>query len=232
MPAWALAARVRESAGDLGGAADAFRRLAEVDRRNRAEYLTGVARLEARLGRTDEALKAGRDLIAASPGNPESYRFFADLCFQLNRPDDGLDALRRAVRVNPNDTKAVLTLAETLAGQFRTDEAVEMFWRAFEKADGLDARLGVIPRLTELYLQKNQFDQLLSRLQRPGQESGGRFTPQQQREQSICLAQAYTSSGDIGSARSLSWSAALGRHALGRQAPPATLEARRGRGRP
>ena len=64
-----------------------------------------MAKLEARLGRTDQAIKAGRDLIAAAPGNPEHYEFFAQLCFQLGKPDEGLDALRRAVRVNPNDTK-------------------------------------------------------------------------------------------------------------------------------
>ena len=104
IPAWTLAARVRESAGSLGDAAAALRRLAEIDRRNRIEHLTGVARLEARLGRVEPALKAGRDLLAAAPGNPESYEFFAQLCFGLGRPEEGLDALRRAVRANPNDS--------------------------------------------------------------------------------------------------------------------------------
>ena len=143
----------------------ALRRLAEIDRRNRIEHLTGVARLEARLGRIEPALKAGRDLLAAAPGNPESYEFFAQLCFGLGRPEEGLDALRRAVRVNPNDTKIVLTLAETLAEQYRTDEAIEMYWRAFDKADDLDGKLGTVSRLTELYLQRNQLDRLFTRLQ-------------------------------------------------------------------
>ncbi len=40
IPAWTLAARLRESAGNLADAADAYRRLAEIDRRNRTEYLT------------------------------------------------------------------------------------------------------------------------------------------------------------------------------------------------
>lgn len=199
VPAWTLAARIRESAGQLGDAAAALRRLAEIDRRNRTEYLTGVAKLEARLGRADEAIKAGRDVIAAAPGNPESYEFFADLCAQLGRNDEGLDALRRAVRINPNETKAVLSLAETLAGLFRTEEAVEMYWRAFEKSPDLDAKLGVIARLTDLYLQRNQFDRLLGRLQR---EQGESPSAQQQRELAICTAQAYASSGDLGSARS------------------------------
>ena len=201
--AWALAARLRESAGNLADAADALRRLAEIDRKNRAEYLTGIAKLETRLGRIEAALKAGRDLIAAAPGNPEHYEFFAQLCFQLGRSEEGLDALRRAARVNPNDTKVALNLAETLAGLYRTDEAIEMYWRAFDKAENLDGKLGVVSKLTELYLQRNQFDRLLTRLQhqerdaRPGAGAG----QAQQRDVAICMAQAYAASGDMGSAR-------------------------------
>ncbi len=199
VPAWTLAARLRESAGNLGDAADAYRRLADIDRRNRTEYLTGVAKLETRLGRVEAALKAGRDLIAAAPGNPESYQFFAELCFQLGRNDEGVDALRRAVRVNPNEPKVILALAETLASQYRTDEAIEIYWRAFEKAEDLEAKLGMITRLTDLYLQRNQFDRLLARLQ-SNQNESQRQT--QQREFAICMAQAYASSGDLGMARS------------------------------
>ena len=44
--------------------------LTEIDRRNRTEHLTGIARLESRLGRIDAALKAGRDLLAAAPRQP------------------------------------------------------------------------------------------------------------------------------------------------------------------
>ncbi len=199
IPAWSLAARVRESAGNLADSADALRRLGEIDRRNRTEHLTGVAKLEARLGRIDAALKAGRDLLAAAPGNPENYEFFAQLCFQLGKADEGLDALRRAVRVNPNDTKITLTLAETLAGQYRTEEAIEMYWRAFEKAEDLDAKLGAVSRLTELYLQRNQLDRLLTRLQHQERDTRPGAGQPQQRDVSICMAQAYASSGDLGS---------------------------------
>lgn len=199
IPAWALAARVRETAGQLGDAADAFRRLAEIDRRNRSEYLTGVAKLEARLGRAEPALKAGRDLIASAPGNPEHYEFFATLCFQLGRDDDALDALRRAVRVNPNETKVILNLADTLAGLFHTEEAVEMYWRAFEKSPDIDGKLGIAARLSDLYLQRNQLDRLFTRLQH---ELGETQNPQQQRELALCMAQVHASSGDLGSARS------------------------------
>ncbi len=170
IPTWTLAARVRESAGSLGAAADALRRLAEIDRRNRGEYLIGIAKLESRLGRVDAALKAGRDLIAATSARPDECEFFAQLCFQLGRPEEGLDALRRAVRANPQDTKAVLTLAETLAGQYQTEEAIEMYWRAFDRSDDLENKLDVVRRLAELYLQRNQVDRLLTRLQHQDRE--------------------------------------------------------------
>ncbi len=202
VPAWTLAARLRESAGSLGDAAAALMRLAEIDRRNRIEHLTGVARLEARLGRVEPALKAGRDLLAAAPGNPDSYEFFAQLCFGLGKPEEGLDALRRAVRLDPNDTKIALALAGTLAEQYRTDEAIEMYWRAFDKSEDLDGKIGTVSKLTELYLQRNQLDRLFTRLQHQEREAASPGAVQtKSRDVAICMAQAYASSGDLGSAR-------------------------------
>ena len=195
---------MRESAGNLGDAADALRRLAEIDRRNRIEHLTGIAKIESRLGGTDAALKAGRDLLAAAPGNPDSYEFFAQLCFQLGRPEEGLDALRRAVRGNPHDTQIVLSLADTLANQYQTEEAIEMYWRAFDRADDLDRKLDVVRRLTELYLQRNQFDRLLTRLEhqeREGRPAVADAGSGAERDTAMCLAQALTTSGDLGGAR-------------------------------
>ncbi len=201
IPAWTLLARVRESAGSLGDAAAALGRLAEIDRRNRTEHLTGVARLEARLGRVEPALKAGRDLLAAAPGNPETYEFFAQLCFNLGKPEEGLDALRRAVRANPNESSVVLRLAETLAGQYQTDEAIEMYWRAFDRSEELDHKLDVVKKLTELYLQRGQLDRLFARLQHQERDDRPADAASRGRDVAMCLAQAHASSGDMGAAR-------------------------------
>src|SRR5262245_16592398 len=195
IPSLAAAARIAEQAGDLKTSADLNRKLAIVDRRARSEYLERVAGLETQLGRVDEAIAAGKELIAASPGNVEVYQFFADLCFRLGRHDEGLTALRRASRVNSNEPARLLSVAAAVAGQFRTDEAIEMYWQAFEKGKDLDDKLNTIGRLTEQYLQMNHFDQLLERLER------GRREADQRREMTICLAQAYQSAGDYGMAR-------------------------------
>src|SRR5579872_157261 len=109
------AARIAEASGNLQAAADAFRTLAGIDRRFRTEHLTSVAKLEAQLGRVEQALQAGKDLLAAAPGNPEHYEFYAQLCFKLSRPDEGLDALRRSVRLNASDPRGMTRLAAALA---------------------------------------------------------------------------------------------------------------------
>ncbi len=195
VPSLAAAARIAEQSGNLKTSADLNRKLAVVDRKSRGVYLQHVAQLETQLGRIDEAIAAGRELVAATPGNVETYQFFADLCFRLGRPDDGLTALRRSARANPNEPSILLSLAAALAGQFRSDEAIEIYWQAFEKGGSLDDKLLVIGKLTELYLQTNHFDQLLERLER------GRREDDQRREMTICLAQAYHGAGDYGMAR-------------------------------
>ncbi len=195
IPILASAARIHETGGNLLLAAETNRKLAALDRRFRTEYLTAVAKLEARLGRRAEAIQAGRDLLAAAPGNPDHYKFFAELCFQLGEGEEGLESLRRSVRANPSEPQGLLTLANALAERFRTGEAIELFWRAFEKSNDLEGKLGIVSRLTELYLQNNQFDRLLERLERERREAD------KQREMTICLAQAYQAAGDLGTAR-------------------------------
>ncbi|HEY1377965.1 MAG TPA: DUF1583 domain-containing protein, partial [Gemmataceae bacterium] len=195
VPILASAARIHESGDNLLAAADIHRRLAAVDRRFRTEYLTNVAKLEARLGRREQALQAGRDLLAAAPGNPDHYKFFAELCFQLGQGEEGLESLRRGVRANPSDPEGLKTLASALAERFRPGEAIELLWRAFDKSADLDGKLGVVARLTELYLQNNQFDKLLERLERERREAD------KQREMTICIAAAYQAAGDLGTAR-------------------------------
>ena len=193
--AWSTAARLHESSGDLLAAADGYRKLVLLDRRSRSEYLTNIAKLEARLGRRAESIQAGRDLLASAPGNADNYQIFADLCFQLGAHEEGLETLRRSLRLNPSDAKVLRNLAEALARQLHIDESIEIYWRALAKTNEIDAKLDVISHLTELYLQRNQFDRLIGRLGREFNNTD------QQRELAFCLAQAYSTAGDYGPAR-------------------------------
>lgn len=195
IPALATAARIAELSGDYGRAADMNRQLAVIDRRSRGDHLMNVARLEAQMGRADEALAAGHELIVAAPGNTDNYEFYARLCFQLGKSEEGVDTLRKAVRINPTEPHLIMALGSALSDEFRADEAIEVYWRAFEKTDDLDDKTSLTMKLTDLYLQVNQFDKLLERFERDRREEDKRH------ELTICLAQAHHSAGDYGTAR-------------------------------
>jgi tetratricopeptide (TPR) repeat protein len=189
------AARIHEAGGNMLAAADANRKLANLDRRYRTEYLQQVAALEQRLGRRAEAMQAAKDVLASSPGNPEVYKWYSEMCFQLGDADEGLEALRRSVRANPADPQGLVTLAIALVERVRPGEAIELLWRAFEKTNDLEGKLGIVDRLANLYLEQNQFDKLMERLERERREQ------EKNRELTMCIAQAYQTAGDLGAAR-------------------------------
>ncbi len=195
IPALNTAARIAEASGNIGRAADLNRQLALVDRRSMGDHLTNVARLEAQLGRADAALKAAQDLIISAPGNTDHYEFLAQLCFRLGKAQEGLDALRKAVRINPNEPSLIMALGNALAEQVRTEEAIELYWRAFDKTDELDDKTNLVSKLAGLYQQIGQFDQLIERFERDRREEDKR------REMTICIAQALSTAGDNGTAR-------------------------------
>ena len=192
---WETAATLQERAGRFGDAVASYRRLATLDRRFLSNYLTQIASLEMRLGNTAAALEAGDDLLASAPGNSEHFRFFADLCFQTGDPRRGLDALRRNVRANPNDEDALVHLAKVLGEEFETDEAIELYWRAFDLAKDVEGRTAVIAPLTELYLRTNKFDTLVERLETIGREAN------KPRDGVLWVAAAHQAAGDLGRAK-------------------------------
>ncbi len=195
IPGWTILADLYERTGRLGDAADAMKKLASLDRRGISEYLRRTARLQVRLGQFEDALATGREVIKATPGNPEAYQFFADLAFEIGQPKEAVESLRRAVRVNPGDEASLRALAKTLADEFQTPEAIGLYWRAFEKAAGLDGQTQIVVSLSNLYLRSNQFPKLIERLELRSRELN---LPT---EMTRCIATAYREAGDFRKAR-------------------------------
>ncbi|MDP1562958.1 MAG: DUF1583 domain-containing protein, partial [Pirellulaceae bacterium] len=194
-PALTLAARLAEAGGNFARAAEMYRNLVTADRRSRGEHLMNVSRLEFQLGHSDAALAAGAELIASAPGNTEHYEFYAQTCFRLGRTEDGLEALRKAVRIDPNQPHLMMALATALSDQLRTEESIELYWRAFEKSEEIADKILLTTKLADLYQVTNQVEQLMQRLERERREE------EKRREMTICLAQAWQTLGDFGAAR-------------------------------
>ncbi len=95
-------------------AVELYERLLKIDRRFRIDSLRSIAELEQKLGRKEKALKAGRELLAAAPGNPESAEFVVDVCLRFGQNAEALQILRRASRQNVADKRLALRLVERL----------------------------------------------------------------------------------------------------------------------
>lgn len=195
VPALTLAARLREAAGDYAKSAEYSRQLAITDRRSATTHLKNVATLEAALGNVQQAILAAEAMVESAPGSTSSYDFLADICFRFGQNDRGMKALREAVRISGDDPEMTIKLATVLSQQLQTEEAVEVYWRAFEKFESIDDRTSLIDKLVPLYQELNQVDSLLGRLER------ARSDERQRRSMTICLAQAWQSLGDLGLAR-------------------------------
>ncbi len=195
----ASAARIREAAGKPAEACEILKRLAETDRKARAEHLRQWAAVESRLGRVDQALLAGRELLDAAPSDPANYRFVAHLCLKVGARDEATAILRRAVRADPNDASALAALAEALVESGRPEEAIELDWRAFAATDDPTAKKTIVAALAGLYLRLNQFDRLIERLDRLRHERDG--DPEARRVLTLCLSQAHQAGGAMAEAR-------------------------------
>ncbi|MCU0709255.1 MAG: tetratricopeptide repeat protein, partial [Pirellula sp.] len=142
-----------------------------------------------------EALDAAKQLIIAAPSKTENYEFYAQTCFRLGEFDEGMQALRKAIRISPNEPALMMALGTALADQMRIDEAIELYWRAYEKSDDLTDKTAMVTKLANLYLQVNQLEKLIERLERERQDEDNR------RSATICIAQAWQTAGDVSEAR-------------------------------
>jgi len=193
--ALAVAAELYRKASRLGEAIEAFRQLARLDTRFLPNYLKRISGLQLQLGQSNEALATAAELIAAQPGNPDSYRFYADQCFKIGRDDEGLETLRRALQAAPRDPDTRQALAAALAGRFKSDEAIELYWGLLEDATSLDEEKRLVGLLAPIYEQRGDFDHLISRLELRGREASNMRTA------TLLASVAHSAVRDFGSAR-------------------------------
>ncbi|MCA9039549.1 MAG: DUF1583 domain-containing protein, partial [Planctomycetaceae bacterium] len=189
------AARIAETVGDIAGAISIQQRMLDIDRKSRPDYLRRLSELELEMGHHDQALDYAQQLLVASPGNVEGYLFYANLCFELGLEDDAFKTLRKAVRLNPNDQDAQFVLAAELAKHYRTEDAIELYWNAFNKADDLDSQLQAVDQLVPLYQRMGNYEELLERLEARRRERDG------QRELSMVMAHVYKAANNFQKAR-------------------------------
>ncbi|MDR2756882.1 MAG: tetratricopeptide repeat protein [Planctomycetaceae bacterium] len=161
-----VAAELFEQNGNSEKAIELYKILAEHDTVWRADYLKHLALLQVKLGYIDHALETSRTLIGIASGNPNHFRFYADLLLSIGNYNEGINILRQALRIEPGDSATLTLLAQTLANTGQDNEAIEMTWRLFERTDHLSAQLSIIETLAGYYQRSGQLDNLIEQLQK------------------------------------------------------------------
>lgn len=190
-----VAADIAERQNRIGAAADLFGKLASVDSRFRTNYLQRVASLQIRLGQNDKAMRTCAAIIDANPASPESYQFYARTAFGVNRDEEAIAALRRAMTVAPRDNSSRRMLASHFADRYRTDEAIELYWQAFQYEPKTDDQITVIRALAPLYDRKADLETLLGRIEEINRKAGSVRTTK------LMVAAAHEAVQDFGAAR-------------------------------
>ncbi|NOX53366.1 MAG: tetratricopeptide repeat protein, partial [Planctomycetes bacterium] len=188
-------AEIHQQGGDLAGAAEQYRRLAQIDPKQRTRHLTQVVNLELELGRLEAAVKTAEQIVRLTPGNAETAQLLANVYFRSGQDSNGLDVLRAALQANPRDREMRLLLARRLTERRQIDEAIEHLWRAFELSEARDDKLAVVAELAQQYGIAGRTEELIARLEqlRRSQENPVGTT--------LYLVEAYTQSEDYVSAR-------------------------------
>ena len=189
------AANIFEKGNDQVRAAAIYEKLASSDPQRRVEHLKRLANLRRDLGEMDQAIETARLVMATGAGNAANSRFYADMLLGIGRRKDGIEALRRAVRLDPTDTTTLSSLADVLFDSNEIDEALEILWRIFNRTEDLQGKIGAVTRMSTYYQQAQRFDQLIERLRQSASD------PASRRESNYCLAQAYVTVSDFEQAR-------------------------------
>ena len=191
----AIAADILEKQNRFADAVKYYRQLASTDRRFQTNYLEKVAQLQVRLGLGKDALKTSEELIQTNPASTSTYLFAARTAMQLGRTDEGMEILRRAMSVARRDNGPRKMLAAEFAKQYRTDEAIDLYWQALDFESKLDNRIDIIRRLAPLYERRAEIETLLSRIEELSAKDNDIRSTQ------LLIAAANEAVQDYGSAR-------------------------------
>jgi Tfp pilus assembly protein PilF len=152
--AWYGKGLLDEQVGDIDSAIAAMKKAQQLEPAV-PEYLLCLAELQVRRGEPDRALatlKTGEDTYASHTGVQSAL---ADLYTMLGDDQLASRALRRIVRMNPDDAEVRTRLGMSLARCRRYDEAVPLLETAYRSDEGKS--LAVRVALGECYLSQAQY---------------------------------------------------------------------------
>ncbi len=205
LPMTIAASEIAEALGDIPQSIETLRKLADMDRRKRQEYLQKIARAQIRSGKPMNAVETAKEVVQAFPSKVEGYEFMAQICFQANKRDLGIESLRKAFRIDPGSMGLTIALGNALVESQKHSEAIELYWQTLNKATKLDDKLDLTTRLTKLHQTQSgsnsatrSVEGVLPLIER---FESGKQDPAQRHDFTLCQSQVYQYVSDFENAK-------------------------------
>jgi|GEM_PF-401747 len=134
-PAWMLRGAIFRATGQQDSAHFCYRHSVEID----SNYFSGYSYLISSfqlLGLPDSAVWAYEHLVRINPGNARIWYELGELQWDLNRPVDAEESLRKSIEINSDSTNlvAIVRLGDIHTIQHQYDSALIWYQRALELA--------------------------------------------------------------------------------------------------
>ncbi|MCL2710764.1 MAG: tetratricopeptide repeat protein [Planctomycetaceae bacterium] len=197
LPLSRFAAELYEQSGDTSKAIALYQTLVQSDPARSGNHWQKIITLQIHRGELSQALESTRNLLGRGTENAERLRFVADLFLSVNRRTEAIGLLRQALIHEPGNTDVLRILAQTLADSEQHEEAIELFWRLYDRLDHFSAKLSVIEILAAQYNQLDRDEDLIEHLQQMSRNFDRR------REAMQALVRAFMIQGDYDEAQNV-----------------------------
>ncbi|MCA9059109.1 MAG: tetratricopeptide repeat protein [Planctomycetaceae bacterium] len=157
-------AELLHEADRLSEAVAAWESISERDPRRSFLYLQTVAEIHLQLGQRTNALDAARRAAAAAEDTAGAATFLARIQLQLGEVDAAVQTLTGFADRHPDNAAAHASLATLLADLFRTREASDRYWKAFEQTSDLEEHEAIVIQLMTLAQRRREAEAMLQQL--------------------------------------------------------------------
>ena len=192
-----FAAELYEQSGDTNRAIALYRMLVQSDPARSGEHWQRIITLQIQRGELSQALETSRNLLGRGTENAERLRFVADLFLSAHRRVEAIGLLRQALVHEPGNADVLRLLAQTLADSEQPEEAIELFWRLYERLEHFPAKLSVIEILATEYNKLGRDEDLVEHLQLLSRQH------ERRREAMQALVRVFILQGDYGEAQNV-----------------------------
>ncbi|MDA7866960.1 tetratricopeptide repeat protein, partial [Verrucomicrobia bacterium] len=166
-------------------------KLAAADKTRARVYYQELLEIYLSLDLRDEAIKSAETIIELAPADAEARLDLAQVYALYQRPEDGLQQYRYALRLEPNEPDYHRQYGAALLQERKYGEAQLAFQRMLDTAKEDGTRLSAVGSLTQIHQYQNSLDQLVTEFNRRIRNTPKKLSAYQE------LARVFQESGSV-----------------------------------